>query len=160
VFVKFRERVNIGKHVNTRNFALIGLLSLGIQACTIAQAQYSLSRDDFKNLRATNGDSSPNVTAPSAQQSPQEKSTQDSKFSTKFNRALSDAKRKEHEAQADSLRAQMQSQEMRDSTARSQRNNHTNTSTGRTQIQFDGNGATACRKMESGQTRCAAQGQR
>lgn len=146
--------------MNTRNLALIGLLSLGIQACNVAQAQYSLARDDFKNLRATNGESSHNVTVPSAQQSPREKSARDSEFSKKFNGALSDAKRKEQEAKADSLRTQMQSQEMLDSATRSQRNNNTNTSTGRTQIQFDGNGATACRKMESGHTQCAAQGQR
>lgn len=134
-----------------------GLLSLGIQACNIAQAQYSLSREDIKSLRATSGDSSPSGAARSALQAPRDRATRDSEFSEKFNKALSDTKRKEQEARAQSLRIQMQNQEMLNSTARSPRHSDTNASKGRTQIQFDEKGATACRKMESGQTQCETQ---
>lgn len=141
--------------MNTKNLVLIGLFSLGIQACNVAQAQYSLTRDDFKHLPSrTSG------TAPHTLQSPQDRSAQDSEFSEKFNKALSDAKRKDQEAQAQSLRSQMQHQEMRNSAVRSPHHRDASVGTGRTQIQFDGKGATACRKMESGQTRCEAQGQR
>lgn len=141
--------------MNTKNLVLIGLFSLGIQACNLAQAQYSLSRDDFKNLPAI-----ANGAAPHALQSPQERSVRDSEFSEKFNKALSDGKRKDQEAQAQSLRSQLQHQEMRNSAVRSPHHRDASVSTGRTQIQFDGKSATACRKMESGQTRCEAQGKR
>ncbi len=143
--------------MNTRTLALVGLLSLGIQACNIAQAQYTLSKEDVKSLRATNGDSSPNGAARGALQAPQNRSARDSEFSEKFNKALSDAKRKEQEAQAQSLRTQMQNQDMLNGNARSPHHSDTSASKGRTEIQFDKRGTTACHKTESGQTRCETQ---
>lgn len=131
--------------MKTRILALIGLLSLGIQVCNIAQAQYSLTRDDFKNIRVTNGDTSPNSTA------------RNSEFSEKFNKALSDVKRKEQAAQAESARAHMQNQDIINDNARMPHRGATNASKNRTEIQFGNRGTTACRKTESGQTHCETQ---
>ncbi|NYT61878.1 hypothetical protein H0A66_06025 [Alcaligenaceae bacterium] len=128
-----------------RTLALVGLLSLGIQACNIAQAQYTPTREDFKSLRVTNGDSSPNSIA------------RDSEFSEKFNKAFSDAKRKEQTAQAESARTQMKKQDMLNGNARLPHRGATNTSKDRTEIQFGKRSTTACRKTESGQTHCETQ---
>ncbi|MFC4297988.1 hypothetical protein ACFO0J_08030 [Castellaniella hirudinis] len=145
--------------MNTRTLALVGLLSLGIQTCNIAQAQYTLSREDAKSLRVTHGDSSPNGAARGVLQAPQDRSARDSEFSEKFNKALSDVKRKEQEAQAQSLRTQMQNQDMLNSNVHSPHRSDTTAPKGRTEIRFDKRGTTACGKTESGQTRCETQGQ-
>jgi flagellar hook-basal body complex protein FliE len=125
--------------MKTRILALIGLLSLGVQA------QYSLTKDDFKNIRVTNGAPSSNSTA------------RDSEFSEKFNKALSDVKRKEQAAQAESARAHMQNQDIINGNAHMPHRSATNASKNRAEIQFDNRGTTACRKTESGQTHCETQ---
>lgn len=131
--------------MKTQTLALVGLLSLGIQACNIAQAQYTPTREDLKGLRVTNGDSSPNSTA------------RDSEFSKNFNKAFSDAKRKEQAAQAESARTQMQHQDMLNSNTRLPHRGATNASKDRTEIQFGKRGTTVCRKTESGQAHCETQ---
>ena len=128
-----------------RTLTLVGLLSLGIQACNIAQAQYTPTREDLKSLSATNGDSSPNSTA------------RDSEFSGKFNKAFSDAKRKDQAAQAESARIRMQNQDMLNGNARLPHRGATDTSKDRTEIQSGKRGTTVCRKTESGQTHCETQ---
>lgn len=128
--------------MKTRTLALVGLLSLGIQACSIAQAQYAPTREDLKNLRVPNGEPAPSSTA------------RGSEFSENFNKAFSDAKRKEQAAQAESARARMQNQDMLNGNARFPNRGATDTSKDRTEIQFGERGTTACRKTESGQTHC------
>ena len=75
--------------MKTRTLALVGLLSLGIQACNIAQAQYAPTREDFKNLRVTNGDPSPSSTA------------RGSEFSEKFIRFVIDEVIRHHRIAAE-----------------------------------------------------------
>lgn len=132
--------------MKTLTLALVGLLSLGIQACNIAQAQYTPTREDLKSLSVTNGDSSPNSTA------------RDSEFSGKFNKAFSDAKRKDQTAQAESARTQMKNQDVLNGNARLPHRGATDTSKDRTEIQSGKRGTTVCRKTESGQTYCETQG--
>src|SRR5690606_24684466 len=110
-----------------------------------AQAQYTPTREDLKSLSVTNGDSPRNSTA------------RDSEFGGKFNKAISDAKRKEQAAQAESARIQMQNRDMLDGNARLPHRGATNPSKDRTEIQFGERGATVCRKTESGQTHCETQ---
>ncbi|NYT65001.1 hypothetical protein H0A58_03345 [Alcaligenaceae bacterium] len=131
--------------MKTRTLALVGLLSLGIQACNIAQAQYTPTKEDLKSLRVTNGDSSPNRTA------------QDTEFSKQFNKALSDTKRKEQAAQAESARTRIQTQDMLNSNTRLPHRGATNASNDRTEIQSGKRGTTVCRKTETGQTHCETQ---
>src|SRR5690606_9153924 len=100
---------------------------------------------DLKSLSATNGDASPNSTA------------RDSEFSGKFNKAFSDAKRKDQAAQAESARIRMQNQDMLNGNARLPHRGATDTSKDRTEIQSGKRGTTVCRKTESGQTHCETQ---
>ena len=128
--------------MKTPILAMVGLFSLGIQVCNIAQAQYTLTKEDIKSLRMTHDDSYPNST------------TRPSEFSEKFNKVLSDVRRKEQTAQEESVRTQMQNQDILNDNANMPHRRATNASKDRTAIQFGNKGTTACRKTEFGQTHC------
>ena len=146
--------------MKTRTLALVGLLGLSIQTGTMAQAQYSLSREDARSLRGTKGDSPANAATRGILQAPQAPSAPNSEFSKKFNKALSDVTRKEQEAQAQALRTQMHTQDMLNNTVSSSRRDDAAAPKGLTEIRFDKSGTTACGKTASGQIRCETQGQR
>lgn len=136
--------------------ALFGLLSLGIQICNSAQAQLTLSKDDLKSLRINNGDPSSSGVPQSDPRTRPASSAQDSDFSTKFNRALSDVERKEQAAEAESARNRIQNQDMFRNGARPP-NRNTDPSKDRTEIQISERGSSVCRKTEAGQTQCVPQ---
>lgn len=140
-------------------FGVAALVGLGTLTGNIAQAQYSLTAEDRKSLQSSQDNAASDGRPQGGEPARSRSSPRDADFNKKFNQALTDTDRKRHAEQEQSTRTQLHQREMFNAKARPV-DRTSGAQNDRIEMQVGEYGASYCRKTDTGQVNCGAQGSR
>ncbi|QVQ26987.1 hypothetical protein [Achromobacter deleyi] len=140
-------------------FGLAALFGLGALTGNIAQAQYNLTAEDRKSLQSSQNNPARNGRPQGGEPARLSSSARDADFSKKFNQSLADTERKRQAEQEQSTRTQLHQREMFNANA-PPADRTPGAQNDRTEMQVGEYGAAYCRKSDTGQVSCGAQGYR